>query len=355
MLVCFSALALAAPPPSPADERLAFVEAMAPRGNDRPVIAVLALNEGTEITDLMLPHALLRRADVADVHVVAPRAGIVQLYPALRIDGVMGFDEFAKRYPRGPDYVIVPAMERDDDPAVTAWLARQAERGARVIGVCAGGQVLARAGLLDGRRFVTHWYYREDIAKRHPTSRLIVDRRYVVDRGVATSTGVTASMPTMLALVEALGGRKRAQALADEIGLGPWDPFHDSASFGLTVRRGFHYLVNRAAFWRGERWQAPVQDGMDDVALALVTDAWGRTGHIDVEASAAAPRVTLRSGLVLLAQKADPQRKRLTFDAAMKPALELDITLCKIEWEFGAEVRRWVMQVLEYATESACK
>jgi len=30
------------------------------------------------------------------------------------------------------------------------------------------------------------------------------DRRYVVDRGVATSTGITASVPLMLALVEAL-------------------------------------------------------------------------------------------------------------------------------------------------------
>lgn len=68
-------------------DRQVFVDAMAPHGAARPVVAVLALNEGTEMTDLLLPTAVLRRADVADVVVVAPRAGEVALYPALRVRG----------------------------------------------------------------------------------------------------------------------------------------------------------------------------------------------------------------------------------------------------------------------------
>jgi hypothetical protein len=34
-----------------------------------------------------------------------------------------------------------------------------------------------------------------------------IDRRYVADRGVVTTTGITASLPVSLALVEAIGGR----------------------------------------------------------------------------------------------------------------------------------------------------
>jgi transcriptional regulator GlxA family with amidase domain len=44
-------------------------------------------------------------------------------------------------------------------------------------------------------------------------------KRYLIDRDVATTTGITASVPTMLALVEALGGRGKAQALATELGV----------------------------------------------------------------------------------------------------------------------------------------
>ena len=55
----------------------AFVEALKPRCSGKPVVAVLALNEVTETTDFLLPHAVLQRAGVVDVEVVAPRRGRV--------------------------------------------------------------------------------------------------------------------------------------------------------------------------------------------------------------------------------------------------------------------------------------
>lgn len=44
-----------------------------------PVIAVLALNEGTETTDFLVPHAVLRQARVGVVESVAPQPGPVVL------------------------------------------------------------------------------------------------------------------------------------------------------------------------------------------------------------------------------------------------------------------------------------
>ncbi|CFE04153.1 transcriptional regulator [Bordetella pertussis] len=54
-------------------------------------------------------------------------------------------------------------MSRDDDPAVLAWLREQARKGAIIIGVCAGAKVVAAAGLLDGKRATTHWYYLKEL------------------------------------------------------------------------------------------------------------------------------------------------------------------------------------------------
>lgn len=56
--------------------------------------------------------------------------------------------------------------------------------------------------------------------QRHPTG--VANRRIVVDRGVATTTGVTASMPVALTLIEAhrlpsIAGRKPADALNDAL------------------------------------------------------------------------------------------------------------------------------------------
>ncbi|KWT94045.1 MULTISPECIES: DJ-1/PfpI family protein [unclassified Variovorax] len=339
-----------------ARDRQAFVEALKPRAPGRPVVAVLALNEGTEMTDLLLPHAVLQRAGVADVRIVAPRAGRVSLYPAaLEIDGAQDLAGFDRMHPSGADYVIVPAMRTDDDPAVTAWLQRQALQGARVIGVCSGARVVGRAGLLDGRRFAGHWYDRSTLLRRHPGATYVPNRRYVVDRGVATTTGITASVPTTLALVEAIGGRDRAQALAAELGVATWDPAHDSAPFKLEAARAWTYVVDKATFWRDERWRVEVRDGSDDVSLALAADAWSRTGRVSVEAASASGPVRLKSGLVLIARAAAGGSPRVPISPSLRPVQQLDRTLCEIAERHGTVRRDRVMQEMEYPrVESAC-
>jgi putative intracellular protease/amidase len=251
-------------------------------------------------------------------------------------------------HPEGADYVIVPALHEDDDPAVMAWLRRQAELGARVMGICAGGLVLGRAGLLDGRRFASHWYYRDTLQKRHPGSTYVANQRYLADRGVATTTGITASLPAMLALVEALGGHARAQSLAAELGVDSWTPVHDSTPFRLDAERMWSYALNKAAFWRHERWSLDVREGSDDITLALAADAWARTGRVGVVAASPSGPVKLRSGLVLLAQPAPPGLPSVPLEPGLRPAQQLERTLCEIGARFGASRLEWVLLELEY-------
>lgn len=352
-------------PPPPRDDAAAlqrdhqaFVDAMKPRNASgaRPVIALLASNEGTEMTDLLLPYAVLQRAGMADVRIVAPRAGRVDLFPALQVDGAQDFASFDRAHPTGADYVIVPAMLSDDAPDITGWLKRQAQLGSLVIGVCSGALVVGQAGLLDGRRFAGHWYDRGTLLKRHAGSAHVPHRRYVVDRGVATTTGITASVPAMLALVEAIGGREKASALAAELGVASWSPAHDSTPFGLDAGKRVAYLLNKAAFWRNERWTVEVRDGMDDVSLALATDAWERTGRVRVEAVSPSGPVRLRSGLMLMARPAaagDERAPRLPLSATLKPVPQLDRTLCEIAARHGGARRDWVMQEMEYPAQGA--
>jgi putative intracellular protease/amidase len=345
-------------PPAPADAALAerqtqaFVQALTPQRAGRPLVAMLALNEGTEMTDLMLPHAVLKRSGVADVRIVAPLAGTVTLYPALQVDGAQDFAAFDRLHPSGADYVIVPAMDPDDNPAVIAWLQRQAKQGARIIGLCSGVRVLGRSGLLDGRRFAGHWYDRDTLLE-NPGATHVPHQRYLIDQGVATTTGITASVPATLALVEAMAGRDKARAVAQELGVHSWNTQHDSALFGLNLGRASEYLLNKAAFWRDERWNIDVEDGTDDIALALVADAWSRSGRASVQAVSASGRVTLRSGLLLLTPPTPGDLPLLSFSPGVKPIRQLDSALCDIARRYGAARRDWVMQEMEYAGPEA--
>ena len=194
-------------PPIAKEEADATLTALKPPKRQRPLIAIIGINDATEVTDYLMPYGILRRADVADVVMLATEPGPVKLYPALRVEPQATVAEFDARHPEGSDYVIVPAMSRDDDPAVLAWLRSQAAKGAMIIGVCAGAKVVGAAGLLDGKRATTHWYFVKELREKHPSITYVADRRLVVDHGVATTTGVTASMPISLTLIEAIAGR----------------------------------------------------------------------------------------------------------------------------------------------------
>jgi transcriptional regulator GlxA family with amidase domain len=91
------------------------------------------------------------------------------------------------------------------------WIRRTASAARRTASVCTGALLLARAGLLDGRRATTHrgaFGLLASLAKD-----VIVDREArFVDDGVMTSAGVASGMDLALHIVETLFGR----VVADE-------------------------------------------------------------------------------------------------------------------------------------------
>lgn len=94
-----------------------------------------------------------------------------------------------------------------DDARLVDWIADAAARSRRVASVCTGAFLLAKAGLLDGRRATTHWAYCAAFARRYPAVTVEPDPIFVRDGNVATSAGVTAGMDLALALVEEDLGR----------------------------------------------------------------------------------------------------------------------------------------------------
>jgi transcriptional regulator GlxA family with amidase domain len=100
------------------------------------------------------------------------------------------------------------------DERVVAWVRAAAKRSRRVASVCTGAFLLARAGLLDGRRATTHWAGCDALARRHPEVRVDPEPIFVRDGNVVTSAGVTAGMDLALALVEEDLGRATAVEVA---------------------------------------------------------------------------------------------------------------------------------------------
>jgi len=100
-----------------------------------------------------------------------------------------------------------------EDPEALDWIRRTAARSRLVTSVCTGSLLLAKAGLLDGRRATTHWGALDLL----PTlgKGIVVERELrVVDDGVITSAGVASGIDMSFAVVEKLFGRPVADETA---------------------------------------------------------------------------------------------------------------------------------------------
>jgi putative intracellular protease/amidase len=334
----------------------AAIAALKPPKRQRPLVAIVGINAATETTDYLMPYGILRRADVADVAMLATKPGPVTLYPALKVEPQATIADVDTQHPDGADYVIVPAMSRDDDPTALQWIKSQAEKGAIIVGVCAGAKVVGNTGLLDGRRATTHWYYLKEVRDKHPTIRYVPDRRLVVDRGVATTTGITASMPMSLTLIEAIAGRDRAEAVGREIGLPQWDMSHDSGAFRFTRPFVLTAIRNTLAFWRREQFDIELKPGVDEVSLALVADAWSRTYRSRAITFASVAGVSTRNDIRVVPDRIAtdwPAEHRLPAITDQPPAMALDRALHSIETRYGRETADFVAMQLEYPGDRA--
>jgi AraC family transcriptional regulator, transcriptional activator FtrA len=119
------------------------------------------------------------------------------------------------------DTVIVPWVPEEVieenapvPPDLVSALRRAHEAGARIVSLCGGAFALAEAGLLDGRRVITHWMCTALLSERYPLVQVDDSALYVDDGDVLTSAGMTASLDLCLHLVRRDLGAHVANQLA---------------------------------------------------------------------------------------------------------------------------------------------
>jgi transcriptional regulator GlxA family with amidase domain len=83
------------------------------------------------------------------------------------------------------------------------WLATRNEHNTRrIASICGGAFVLAKAGILKGRKATTHWQSSERLSKTYPEVKVNANPFFTRDGHVYTSAGVSSGIDLSLALVE---------------------------------------------------------------------------------------------------------------------------------------------------------
>ncbi|CAL9460422.1 HTH-type transcriptional regulator CdhR [Streptomyces sp. enrichment culture] len=168
---------------------------------------------GTDRTDRGVPAFVLRRV-AADATAPVPMRGGLTLHP----DRTLAWLARA-------DLVLVPGLDDHLTPApapVLEALRRAHARGTPIAALCGGAFTLAQAGLLDGRRAITHWNLVDLFRARHPRVIVVPDALFVEDDGIWTSAGTAAGIDLCLHLVRLAHGAETAATIARSMVTAPF-------------------------------------------------------------------------------------------------------------------------------------
>ncbi|WP_459956766.1 GlxA family transcriptional regulator [Nocardia sp. IFM 10818] len=183
-------------------------------------VVLMVVFDGFQLLDAAGPADVLAAATLMGaapgyrVELVAARAGPVRSSSGITVTAEHALADWSE-----PVHMMLvagglSAWTASADAELVAGIRRLADGAERVGSVCSGAFLLARAGLLDGRRATTHWAGGELLAGEFPAVRTEPDRIYVRDGSVWTSAGVTAGIDLALAIVAADHGPELAREVA---------------------------------------------------------------------------------------------------------------------------------------------
>lgn len=204
------------------------------------------------------------KGPVYKTHVVSFKGGPTETNTILQIDS----DPLTNWFEAHQDTAIHTLVIVGGDGALVAALdqpfvhqiKRLAGRAGRICSVCSGAFVLAAAGLLDGRRAVTHWEDCDNLAAQYPEVEVEVDPIYIKDGLVWTSAGITAGIDMALAIIEEDLGAPAAIQMARSL-VTPMVRSGGQSQFSAELDRKARDAEGRFRElheWLGSNLQAPI-------------------------------------------------------------------------------------------------
>ncbi|MFE7776427.1 GlxA family transcriptional regulator [Streptomyces sp. NPDC057445] len=175
-------------------------------------VSVISEVWGVDRTDRGVPPFELRRT--GSDHTPVPMRGGLSLTP----DRTLAWLTHA-------DLVVVPGLDDHLTPApppVLEALRRAHTRGTPIAALCGGAFTLAQAGLLDGRRAITHWGLTHVLREHHPQVTVVPDALFLHDANIWTSAGTAAGIDLCLHLVRITHGAEAAATIARSMVTAPF-------------------------------------------------------------------------------------------------------------------------------------
>ncbi len=154
----------------------------------------------------------------------------------LRLD--MGLDELDR-----DDCLMVCGgvdIQKHTSKPVLAWLRRESRRGIAIGGLCTGAHVLAKAGLLDGKKATIHWENQDGFSEEFGDVDL-TKSVFVMDGNRWSTAGGISSLDLMLRIIASDHGEEVANSVADQMIYSTIRTDQDTQRLSIPTRIGVRH------------------------------------------------------------------------------------------------------------------
>lgn len=210
-------------------------------GNKKTLGAVLY--KGFEVLDLYGPLEMFGNlGPELEIVTVAQTKGAVKSGQGPETVATYDFDDCPAL-----DLILLPGgwgtMQELENPVMLEFLRRRSVEAETVMSVCSGSAILAKAGLLDGRRATSNKQFFAIATAQSDRVEWVEKARWVEDGRFATSSGVSAGTDMALGVIARLYGEDKARELSElteyerQTDAGR-DPFHAFLNQGMQKLAG---------------------------------------------------------------------------------------------------------------------
>ena len=243
---------------------------------------VLASAYGSEITDTLPTFEILARSGIYNVYSVAPQRTLLPLVDSSLKPTTLGFvphfsfAEYDARIGTPPDLIAIPYFPfytPERDAAVLEFIRTHAGPNTTILTICAGTEILADTGLLDGHTATTNIGWFPKLEARVPSATWVRNVRYVDDGNIVTSTNLAAGMDATLHVVDRFASRARALEVARQIGYTQTGALDDPRFKPPTLN--LMPILGDAAFTGPRTLGVLLYGGTSELGLAGALDPYG--------------------------------------------------------------------------------
>jgi len=184
----------------------------------RKNIAILLFDD-VEVLDFAGPFEVfsvtneLADYSILNVYTVAREKAPVKARNGLSIN-----PDYATNKAPAPGILIVPGgigtrpvLQQHD---VISWIKEAANSAEKVLSVCTGALLLAKAGLLEGLRATTHHQVFAELSELASNTEVVRNERFVDNGRIITSGGISAGIDMSLYVIGLMYGRETAEKTA---------------------------------------------------------------------------------------------------------------------------------------------